>query len=65
MKFNIIKYIIDIRVAENEAAQLARANREQKQKILKFIVKLTCRLCLRRWVMIEANEKRRNVRISL
>jgi hypothetical protein len=37
LKFNIIKYIIDVRVAENEAAQLARANREQKQKILKFI----------------------------
>ena len=33
-KFDIVKHIIDVRVAENEAARQASANRERKQQLL-------------------------------
>jgi len=37
LKFDIIKHVIEIRLAENEAAATARANKERKQKILAII----------------------------
>lgn len=37
MKFDIVKHIIDVRVAENATAEQARANREKKQLILSII----------------------------
>lgn len=37
MKFDIVKHIIDVRVAENAATETARANREKKQMILGII----------------------------
>ncbi len=37
MRFDIVKHIIDVRVAENAATELARANREKKQLILGII----------------------------
>lgn len=37
LKFDIVKHIIDIRVAEKEAAEKSRANRAQKQRILELI----------------------------
>jgi len=37
LKFDIVKHIIDVRVAENEAAARSRANRAQKQKIMELI----------------------------
>lgn len=39
IKFDIVKHIIDVRLAENEAATLARANREKKQQILSVIAR--------------------------
>lgn len=37
LKFDIIKHIIDIRLAEAEAAEMLRANKEKKQKLLALI----------------------------
>jgi hypothetical protein len=37
LKFDIVKHIIDVKLVENEAASLARTNREKKQKILELI----------------------------
>ena len=37
LKFDIVKHIIDVRVAENKAVLTARANREKKQKLLEII----------------------------
>ena len=37
MKFDIVKHIIDVRVTENAATELARANKEKKQLILGII----------------------------
>ena len=34
IKFDIVKHIIDVRLAENAAAATARANKEQKQKLM-------------------------------
>ena len=37
LKFDIVKHIIDVRLAENAAAATARANKEKKQLILGII----------------------------
>jgi hypothetical protein len=37
MKFDIVKYVIDVRVAERDAAEIARKNKEKKQLILGII----------------------------
>ncbi len=37
LKFDIVKHIIDIRLAELDARQVAEANRERKQKLLAII----------------------------
>lgn len=37
LKFDIVKHVIDVRLAENEAASLARANKEKKQQLLGII----------------------------
>lgn len=37
MKFDIVKHVIDIKLGEAEAADLARVNKEKKQKILSII----------------------------
>lgn len=37
VKFDIVKHIIDIRVAERDVAAVARANKERKQLILGII----------------------------
>ena len=37
IKFDIVKHIIEVRLAENEAAATARANKERKQQILAII----------------------------
>ena len=37
LKFDIVKHIIEIRLAENEANTKARENAEQKQRILQLI----------------------------
>lgn len=37
LKFEIVKHIIGIRKTENEAAALARTNREKKQQLLSLI----------------------------
>lgn len=37
LKFDIVKHIIDVRLAENEARDNARLNAEKKQKILAII----------------------------
>lgn len=37
LKFEIVKHIIGIRKTENEAAALARTNREKKQQLLALI----------------------------
>ena len=37
LKFEIVKYIISVRLAENEAAVLAKANRDKKQRLLELI----------------------------
>ena len=37
LKFDIVKHIIDVRMAENEEMARIRANREQKQRILELI----------------------------
>jgi hypothetical protein len=37
LKFDIVKHVIDVRLAENEAASLVRANKEKKQQILALI----------------------------
>lgn len=39
LKFDIVKYVIEVRLAENEAAALAKANKERKQQILSIIAK--------------------------
>lgn len=35
--FDLVKHIIDVRLAEKEAAELARSNNEKKQRILAII----------------------------
>jgi hypothetical protein len=37
LRFDIIKFIIDTRLAENEAASTAQVNKERKQKFLALI----------------------------
>lgn len=37
IKFEIVKYIIDVRLAENEAAAIKAKAKEQKQQILQII----------------------------
>jgi hypothetical protein len=37
LKFDIVKHIIEVRLVENEAAALARSNKEKKQQILSII----------------------------
>jgi hypothetical protein len=37
LAFDIVKHIITVRVAENEAVALAKANKEKKQQILALI----------------------------
>lgn len=37
LKFDIVKHIIEVRVAERDAAELARQNKEKKQLILGII----------------------------
>jgi hypothetical protein len=37
LKFDIVKQIIEVRLAENEATALAKANKERKQQILSII----------------------------
>lgn len=37
LKFEIAKYVIGVRIAERDAAELARANKEKKQLVLGII----------------------------
>jgi hypothetical protein len=37
LRFDIIKHILDIKIAERDAAAKARADREKKQKLLELI----------------------------
>lgn len=37
LKFDVIKHVIDVRVAENETQRQARANAEKKQRLLAII----------------------------
>lgn len=37
LQFDIVKHVIEIRIAERDAAELARANKEKKQLILGII----------------------------
>lgn len=37
LKFDIVKYIIDVRLAEAEVADMAKINKEKKQQILAII----------------------------
>lgn len=37
LRFDLIKYIIDVRLLENKAAALASANKERKQRLLEVI----------------------------
>lgn len=37
LKFDIVKHVIEVRVAERDASELARANKEKKQLILSII----------------------------
>jgi len=37
LKFEVVKHIIAVRLAENEAAVLAKANRDKKQRLLELI----------------------------
>ncbi len=37
LKFDLVKHIIDVKLAENESAAKERANKEQKQKILAIV----------------------------
>ena len=37
LKFDIVKHVIDVRLAENEAARAASANREKKQQLMAII----------------------------
>src|ERR1019366_4994663 len=37
LKFDVVKHIIDVRVAENEVLAVARINKEKKQQILAII----------------------------
>lgn len=39
LAFDLVKHIIEVRLAENEAAQLAKTNKEKKQRILALIAK--------------------------
>jgi hypothetical protein len=38
-KFNVVKHIIDIRLAEHDAALTAKANKDRKNRILELIAK--------------------------
>ena len=38
LAFDLVKHVIEVRVAENEAADQAAAKKEQKQKLLALIV---------------------------
>ena len=37
LKFDVVKHIIDVRLAENEARDIARENSQKKQRILSLI----------------------------
>ena len=37
LRFDIVRHIIEVRLAEEEAAKKAKANKEQKQKLLEII----------------------------
>mgnify|MGYP001013562831 CR=1 FL=1 len=39
LRFDIVKHIIDVRLAENAAAATARANTEKKQKLLEILAR--------------------------
>ena len=39
IKFDVVKHIIEVRVAENDAAMLARTNAEKRQQILEVLAK--------------------------
>lgn len=39
LAFDLVKHVIEVRLAENEAAQLAKTNKEKKQRILALIAK--------------------------
>lgn len=39
LRFDIVKHIIDVRLAENAAAAAARANTEKKQKLLEILAR--------------------------
>ena len=39
LKFDVVKHIIEVRIAENDARSAARANEDQKQVILALIAK--------------------------
>ena len=37
LKFDVVKYIIEVRLAEADAAKIARENREKKDRLLQLI----------------------------
>lgn len=37
LKFDVVKHVIEVRLAENEAAALAKTNKEKKQQLLSLI----------------------------
>ncbi len=37
LKFDVVKHIIDVRLAENEAAEQAQLNKQKKQRLLALI----------------------------
>ena len=37
LKFDVVKYIIEVRLAEHDAAKVARENREKKDRLLQLI----------------------------
>lgn len=39
LAFDLVKHIIEVRLAENEAAQLIKTNKEKKQRLLALIAK--------------------------
>lgn len=39
LAFELVKHIIEVRLAENEAAQLIKTNKEKKQRLLALIAK--------------------------
>jgi len=39
LAFELVKHVIEVRLAENEAAQLIKTNKEKKQRLLALITK--------------------------